>query len=76
MWPSVWSWVPSLRRLPPNVPQVVLSTNHARAGVPDYEDAVYHPAMTVLKWITAADHSTQVFRNLSFNALSSPGENR
>ncbi len=23
-------------------------------GVPDYEDSVYHYAMTVLKWITAA----------------------
>ncbi len=30
----------SLWRLPPSVPQVVLSTNHARAGVPDYEDAL------------------------------------
>ena len=33
---------------------MVLSTNHARAGVPDNEDAVYHPAMTVLKWTIAA----------------------
>ncbi len=39
---SVCSWVSSLRRLPPSVPQVVLSTIHARAAVPDYEDAVYH----------------------------------
>ena len=23
-------------------------------GVPDYEDAVYHPAMTALKWTAAA----------------------
>ncbi len=54
MWFSVWSWVSSLRRLPPSVPQVVLSTNHARADVPDCEDAVYHPAMTALKWTAAA----------------------
>ena len=40
--------------MPPSVPQVVLSTNHARAGVPDCEDAVYHPAMTALKWTAAA----------------------
>ncbi len=33
---------------------MVLSTNHARAGVPDYEDAVYHPVMTALKWTAAA----------------------
>ena len=26
----------------------------ARAGVPDYEDAVYHPSMTTLKWTAAA----------------------
>ncbi len=31
-----------------------LSTNHAGAGVPDYEDAVCHPAMTALKWTAAA----------------------
>ncbi len=31
-----------------------MSTNHARATVPDYEDAVYHPAMTALKWPAAA----------------------
>ena len=31
-----------------------MSTNHARADVPDYEDAVYHPAMTTLKWTAAA----------------------
>ena len=36
-----------------NIPPAVLTTNHARAGIPDYEDAVYHPAMTALKWITA-----------------------
>ncbi len=28
------------------MPLVVQSTNHTRAGVPDYEDAVYHPCMT------------------------------
>ena len=39
--------------LPPSVPQVVLSTNHTRVGVPDCEDAVYHPFMTALKWTTA-----------------------
>ncbi len=33
---------------------MVQSTNHTRATVPDYEDAVYHPAMTTLKWIPAA----------------------
>ncbi len=33
---------------------MVLFTNHARAGVPDYEDAVYHHAMTALKWTAAA----------------------
>ena len=27
---------------------MVLTTNHTRATVPDYEDAVYHPAMTAL----------------------------
>ncbi len=43
MWFSVWSWISSLRRLPPSVPQVVLTTNHTRAGVPDFEDAVYGP---------------------------------
>ncbi len=31
-----------------------MSTNHAGADVPDYEDAVYHPVMTALKPITAA----------------------
>jgi len=31
-----------------------LSTNHAGAGVPDHEGAVYHPAMTALKWTAAA----------------------
>ncbi len=45
IWLSVWSWFSSLRRLPPSVPQVVLSTNHTRAGVPDCEDAVYDPAL-------------------------------
>ncbi len=40
--------------MPPSVPQVVLSTNHARAGVPDHEDAVYDPAMAVLTWTAAA----------------------
>ena len=29
----------------PSVPQIVLSTNHTRAGVPDCEDAVYDPAL-------------------------------
>ena len=29
----------------PSVPQVVLSTNHTRATVPDYEDAVYDPVL-------------------------------
>ncbi len=38
----------------PSVPQVVLSTNHARADVPDHEDAVYHPAMSAFTWFTAA----------------------
>ena len=41
-------------RFPPSVPQVVLSTNHTREGVPDHEDAVYDPAMTALKWTAAA----------------------
>ncbi len=50
----MWSWTSSLRRLLLSVPQVVLSTNHTRAGVPDCEDAVYHPAMTALKWTAAA----------------------
>ncbi len=45
VWFSVWSWFSSLRRVPPSIPQVVLSTNHARAGVPDCEDAVYDPAL-------------------------------
>ncbi len=36
------------------MPLLVLTTNHARPGVPDYEDAVYHPVMTASKWITAA----------------------
>ncbi len=58
------------------MPLLVLTTNHTRADVPDYEDAVYDSAMAVLKWAIGADHWTQVFRNLSFNALSSPGENR
>ncbi len=31
--------------VPPNVPQVVLSTNHIRAGVRDCEDGVYDPAL-------------------------------
>ncbi len=50
----MWSWFSPLRRLPPSIPLVVLSTNYTRVGVPDYEDAVYHPAMTVLKWTAAA----------------------
>ncbi len=33
---------------------MVLSTNHTRGAVPDYEDAVYHPAVTALKWTAAA----------------------
>ncbi len=33
---------------------MVRFTNHARAGVPDYEDAVYHPTMAALKWTAAA----------------------
>ncbi len=41
IWLSVWSWFSSLRRLPPNTPLVVLSTNHTRVIVPDYEDAGY-----------------------------------
>ncbi len=45
MWFSVWSRASSLRRLPLSVPQVVLSTNRARADVPDCEDAVYDPAL-------------------------------
>ncbi len=40
MWLSVWSWVSSPGRLPRSVPQAVLSTNHTRAGVADYEDAL------------------------------------
>ncbi len=28
----MWSWFSSLRRLPPSVPQVILSTNHARSA--------------------------------------------
>ncbi len=51
---SIWSWGSSLERLPPSIPKVVLSTNHTREGVPDYEDADYHPAMTALKWTAAA----------------------
>ncbi len=31
-----------------------MRTNHTRAGVPDYGEAVYHPSMSALKWITAA----------------------
>ncbi len=50
----MWPWASSLRRLAPSVPQVVLSTNHTREGVPDYKDAVYHPSMTALKWTSAA----------------------
>ncbi len=41
-------------RLPPSVPPVVRFTNHTRAGVPDNEDAVYHPAMAALKWTAVA----------------------
>ncbi len=48
------SWFSFLGRLLVSIPPAVLTTNHARAGIPDYEDAVYHPAMTALKWITAA----------------------
>ena len=33
---------------------MVLTTNHARATVSDYEDAVYDPAMAVLKWTAVA----------------------
>ena len=54
MWFSVWSWVSSLWKLAPSVTQVVMTTNHARADVPDYEDAVYHPSMIALKWTAAA----------------------
>ncbi len=50
----MWSWTSSLRRLPPSVPQVVLSTNHTPVGVPDCEDAVYHPSTSALKWTAAA----------------------
>ncbi len=32
----------SMHRVPPSVPQVVLSTNHAHAGVPDLMDAARH----------------------------------
>jgi len=31
-----------------------LSTNHARAGVPDYAEAVYHLSMSAFTWFTAA----------------------
>ncbi len=37
-----------------NIPLVVLSTNHTRATVPDYEDAVYHSSMSAFTWFTAA----------------------
>ncbi len=33
---------------------MVRFTNHTRAGVPDNEDAVYHPAMAALKWTAVA----------------------
>ena len=50
----MWSWFSSLWRLPPSVPQVVLSTNHTRADVPDCENAVYDPSMSALTWFAAA----------------------
>jgi hypothetical protein len=34
IWLSVWSWFSSLQRVPPSVPQVVLSANHTRAAFP------------------------------------------
>ena len=58
---SVWSRSSSLWRLPPCVPQIVLSANHARGAVPDYQNAVYRPAMTALKW-TAALVAMPAFR--------------
>ncbi len=42
---SMWSWISSLGRLLVSIPPAVLTTNCTRADVPDYEDAVYDPAL-------------------------------
>ncbi len=36
-----------------SIPPAVLTTNHTRATVPGYGDAVYHSAMAALKWTAA-----------------------
>ena len=46
---SMWPWFSSLWGLLVNIPPAVLTTNHARADVPDCEDAVYHSAMAAVK---------------------------
>ncbi len=37
-----------------SIPPAVLTTNRARADVPDYEDAVYHLSMSAFTWFTSA----------------------
>ncbi len=46
--------VSSLWRTLQRIPLIVRFANYTRGNVPHCEDAVYHPAMTALKWFTAA----------------------
>ena len=59
---SMWSWFSSLGALLPRILLVALPTNHTCKGVLDYEDAVYDPAMTALKWTAAALVALLAFR--------------